>query len=136
MSAMPNIDFMFLAEFAKVEDNASITAVGAGFRGLTVVEGTREIRVYVGTRLTRSRNELPAMLSVTVDAPNDLYSIGQTTELQPVDSDHDWASTVVVTVLRVPVVGSGEYTVRVSVSDSTEPKSVPLWIAVIPAGEK
>lgn len=132
---MSKIDFVFLAEFAKVEESATITAVGAGFRGLVVPEYANEIHVYVCVRILRTMDDPEASLNVTLVAPDDAYSIAQVSSLHPVASTHRWASTVIVSKISVPVVGFGEYRIDVSLSDTSVIESVPLMLAPMPKPE-
>lgn len=75
----PELDYAFLAEFARVEGN-SLTAVGASFTHLTAVELPLNSMIYVAGRIRspRSHGPFPVEISFGPDGSDGQLSLSTT----------------------------------------------------------
>ena len=129
---MATLDFAFLAEFAKVEATATITAVGAGIRGIAVLGDTGgEVLVYVAGGVDRDRGEGQASLTVTVEPPGKEYKLDQTAGMEPAPATGDYATTVFALGLNIPVISFGRYEIGLLLNDEQAGK-LDLWISAAP----
>jgi hypothetical protein len=129
---MATLEFAFLAEYAKVEANATITAVGAGVRGVGVPAENGEFVIFVAGSVDRERGEGAAALTITVEAPHDKYQMSQSAAMDAAPSTGDFATTVFAFGLNVPVVGLGKYAVRLELNE-TEVGNLDLWVGLAPS---
>lgn len=124
---MASLDFAFLAEFAKVEPSATVTAVGAGIRGITLVGEGSTVQLFVAGGVDRDRGEGEASLTITVEPPAKEYSISQSAIMEPAPVEGAYATTVFAIAIVIPIVASGRYQLLVSVNDQVE-KTLDLWV--------
>jgi hypothetical protein len=125
---MAKLDFAFMAEFAKIEVNATITAVGAGIRGVGVAPRmSGSIGISLAGAVDRERGEGAATLAVVIEPPNHAYSIGPTSRLEPAPAQGDFATTVFAVRLEFPFVGHGKYEVKISINDEHQ-QTLELWV--------
>ena len=127
---MASLEFAFLAEFAKVETNATITAVGAGVRGVLLNPRHEQIGVYLAGCVNRAPGEEAGELTVTTVGPEGIFALERTIDMEPVeDGASDFATTVFAVRQDVPIAGEGRYEFRLSVGEE-ESKKIELWIKI------
>lgn len=128
MWRMASLEFAFLAEFAKVEANATLTAVAAGLRGVACAPNAERITLFLAGGVNRQHGEGSLDLVATTIAPGELYSLERTVEMEPVDgAPGDFAVTVFAIQLEIPIVGDGRYVVRVA-AGGEHPRDIDLWL--------
>lgn len=69
--SLPDLDYAFLAEYAKVEAQGTLTVVGASFTRLRVPTLPAAIPLAVAGRLRVATGETPVQLRVVFSGPSD-----------------------------------------------------------------
>lgn len=129
---MASLQFAFLAEYAKVESSATLTAIGAGIRGVGVSGESGEFDIFVAGSVDRDHGEGAVMLSITLEAPKGAYRLTQSGAMEQAPDTGEFVSTVFAFRLNVPVVGLGKYIVTLEMND-TEVHRLDLWVATAPS---
>lgn len=111
------LDYAFLAEFAQVQGNR-LTAVGASYTYLLAsgLPVAHMLSVAGRVKTTVRRESVP--VEITVNAPNDAYSIEVDTELHPGDDVRPYGDNVgliFALTMQIPIPSEGLYEVLVSV---------------------
>lgn len=78
----PELDYAFLAEYARVEGN-SLTAVGASFTSLSVPPLPFSTTIYVAGRFRSPANGTPFSVEVRVGAADDDPAVIMVTSMDP-----------------------------------------------------
>lgn len=117
---MAEIDYAFLADFAKVEANGSLTVVGASWTHLTARILPAAHRMAVAGRIKARADEDPIQLSVTVSGPEGTFQITTQGELtarpDSVTYGDGWVGHLFALDLQIPLPAPGLYTVNVEVA--------------------
>ena len=129
---MASIGFAFLAEFAKVEANATVTAVGVGVRGVLATSEHDEITLFLAGIVNRDLGEDETTLSVTTEGPDKIYSVTQSAVMDPARDTTDWAVTAFALRIGIPLAGEGKYKIALDVGDSDRTE-IDLWIKIVDA---
>lgn len=69
LDQLPDLDYAFLAEYAKVEPHGTLTVVGASFTKVHVMQLPASPAVYVAGRLRAKEGAPPVPLGLTVSGP-------------------------------------------------------------------
>lgn len=80
---MAEIDYAFVADYARVEENGTLTTVGASYMFLGVERFPAPHRLYIAGRVRGREDEEPPVMSVTVTGPGDPpFKVSTTAQLQ------------------------------------------------------
>lgn len=119
---MSTIDYAFLADFAKVEPNGTLTVVGASFNFLTVPMVPVNYRLAVAGRVRSRKDDGTIPLRISFSGPNETYNINTDGELTPAEDALTYGDGLLGHLfaldmqLPIPVVGT--YTVDVTLPAS------------------
>lgn len=117
---MAELDYAFLAEFAKVEEG-KLTAIGASFTELRTLRLPAHHNLFVAGRLRSTPNADASPMEVQVAAPNGEYSITATAEFDPTRPTAVYADKVAFLFafsLMIPLPSFGLYSVNLKVGES------------------
>ncbi|HCB06110.1 MAG TPA: hypothetical protein PLZ93_09675 [Nocardioides sp.] len=117
---MAELDYAFIADFAKVEPNGTLTAVGASWTFLNAREFPSAHRMAVAGRVRGSVDEEPVTLRIDVRGPNDTFRLATDSQLSPQVSARPYGDGRVGLLfaldLQVPLTSVGLYEIYISVN--------------------
>jgi len=123
---MASLDFVFLAEYAKLEPGSTITAVGAGIKGIRPTGDGPAVQLFVAGAVDRVPGEAEASMTITIQPETNEYSISQTISMDSAPEGL-FATTLFAIAVSIPITGSGKYNVLVAV-DEQLPTAIDLWV--------
>lgn len=128
---MADLDYAFLADFAKVEANGTLTSVGASFTFLEAAQLPAAHRLSVAGRVRALVGETPD-LRVDVRGPDDLFRLGVNGPLTHSVNARPYAEGRIGILfaldLQVPLPAAGLYSVGIEV-DGTEVRRLAFEVA-------
>lgn len=120
VAAMAELDYAFLADFAKVEPNGTLTTVGASFTFVTTRQLPAAHRMAVAGRVRGLVGEEPIPFRIEIVGPDGSFRIGAESELTPGPTARPYGEGFLGHLfaldLAIPLPQVGLYVVNVSVS--------------------
>lgn len=116
----PELDYAFLAQFAKVEADL-LTAVGASFTRVASDVPSR-LSLSIAARFRSSKTADDFSVEARVTSPEDEYDLGVDFMLSPSEAKNpygpdDRVGLLVALNLDIPLVSYGLYTVHISIEE-------------------
>lgn len=115
---MAELDYAFVADFAKVEANGTLTAIGASWTFLQAVVLPSAHRMAVAGRIRARLGEGPIALRIDVKVPDDAFTLAVQSELGPETNARPYGDGRVGHLfaldLQVPLPAQGRYGVEIS----------------------
>lgn len=118
---MAEIDYAFLADFAKVEPNGTLTSVGASFTYLTAPAFPSAHRIAIAGRVRARVHERDIPFRITFTTPNEQVRLNTEGELSP--SPHirpygeGWLGHLFALDMQIPLPVPGLYWIEIDVGD-------------------
>jgi len=118
---MAEIDYAFLADFAKVEANGTLTAVGASWTYLTTEGFPAGHRMSVAGRVRARVDEGDVPIRVSYTTPNEAVRLNADGLLVPTDAQRPygdgWIGHLFAMDMAIPLPAPGLYWVEISIGD-------------------
>jgi hypothetical protein len=129
------LDFAFIAEWARAEDGASVTAASAGLRRV-VVEAGEPVLIFVAGRFSRTLDDGEHNFSLTFEAEDGGLSVQNSALLTAAPAVGEMPEGLVAFAIRLPLpeVATGEYRATISIDDA-QLAVLPLSIVVLTTSE-
>lgn len=128
---MASIDFVFVSQFAKVELDATITAVSAGIRGIALNSDDAQIALYLAGCVSREPGESNVTLNIDLESPDKSYLLSRSVELDATEADTGpYAITAFALQLAVPISGEGRYSIKVY-AEGGDAEEAGFWVKFV-----
>ncbi len=117
---LPNLDYAFLAEYAKVEPSGVLNAVGASFTVLSVVQFPAAHLLSVAGRVRMAEGGVPFPLTISFEGPAPEESVISLEMMVAHGTETAYEGRVGVlfaATTLVPVVRAGLHHVRISIQN-------------------
>lgn len=116
---MATLDYAFLADYAKVTANGTLTSVGASWTYLQAVNLPTQHRMSVAGRVRAKIAEDPVELRIEVKGPEELFHLGLDAQLRATPGARPYGDGYIGHLfaldMQVPLPRTGLYTVTLSV---------------------
>lgn len=118
---MANLDYAFLADYARVEPNGTLTSIGASFTYVNAQSLPTNHRMAVAGRVRARIEERDIQLGVELVGPNESYVLRAGAELNPGDNVRPYGEERFVGHLfaldvQVPLPSAGVYLINLSLA--------------------
>lgn len=117
---MAELDYAFLADFAKVEPNGTLTAVGASWTHLVSPELPAAHRMAVAGRIRAEIDEGAVGLRIDVHGPDGVFKLAAGSELVPGVASRPYGAGLVGLLfaldLQIPLPIAGMYTIYIEIN--------------------
>lgn len=115
---MAELDYAFVADFAKVEANGTLTSIGASWTFLETKDLPAVHRMAVAGRIRARIDEGPIGVRIDVRGPNDLFNIAASgvvglTSARPYGDG--LVGHLFALDLQIPLPAEGTYTINVEI---------------------
>jgi hypothetical protein len=130
-----SIDYVLLAEYARVDAAGLLTVVGASFDRVHASDSAARQQVYVVMRVLLDEDDEPAPAVVTLSSPSGHLSIrlgGMAVRSEAAVSVDGKVAVITVMGIVVPLEELGKYTVTAAVGDDV--RKVPFVVERSAAG--
>lgn len=114
---LPSLDYAYLAEFAQVQPNGTLTAVGASFTHIAVGEVPTSRLVSVAGRVRVAEHSGPITLNIVIAGPGPnapVISVEMLAAHGPERAYRGRAGVLFALTTAVPIVSEGLHTVTLS----------------------
>lgn len=134
---MADLDYAFIADFAKVESNGTLTAVGASWTHLRARSIPSSHRMAVAGRVRARVDEGPVTIRIDLAGPEGSFRLAADAPLQPVLGVQSYGDGYIGLLfaldVQVPLPKHGLYTIMISVNGE---ESRRLAFDVVPAPDE
>lgn len=132
---MAEIDYAFLADFAKVEPTGTLTAVGASWTHVNAAQIPTGHRLAVAGRIRSRDVDGDVALRISVTGPGKTFEIvteGLLTAANAMVYGDGWVGLLFALDLQVPLPSEGLYWVEVSLPGSDESRRLGFEVRRAP----
>lgn len=130
---MANLDYAFLADYARVETNGTLTSIGASFTHVTAQSLPTSHRIAVAGRVRAPLDERDIQLGIDLVGPNDSWVLRTEAVLNPTEDSRPYGDEGLIGHLfaldvQIPLPEEGLY--RVNLVLNGEPVRMLAFDAV------
>lgn len=119
LPVMATLDYAFLADYAKVDANGTLTAVGASWTNLQTPSLPTQHRMSIAGRVRAKLAEGPVDLRIQIQGPEDVFHLGMDAQLEAGPDARPYGDGNIghlfAVDMQVPLPKAGLYTVTLSV---------------------
>lgn len=123
LRGMAELDYAFLADYARVESNGTLTAVGASWTHLRPARLPGSHHFYVAGRIRTRLQEPPTDLRIALIGPLEAYRLETSLPLQADPNatpyGEGWLGHVFAFEVGAPLTAAGMYVVELSIEGET-----------------
>ena len=116
---MAELDYAFLADFARVDPNGTLTAIGASWTFVHAVLLPSVHRMAVAGRIRAKKEAGPVVIRVAIHGPGDAFTLAADSEIAASPATRPYGSGLVGHLfawnLEVPLPNEGVYSIYIDV---------------------